>query len=501
MYDAVTLVSAVPVLRERLYSSDDKHKYDCSNCRTNLVYGQCSDMSGILDPEKLGRLLRDASLAGLSFAPEPYPIVIFTDPGQDLDDELALVLLSSLAERGFVRAIGLVANLHPSVARARLAKGTLKQLGLGQIPVAAGSDGGCTMLKDEFSDSAFAYVAGEDEIEMDAESMLRRVLMDEEQHSVIFLCLSSLTDAARFVRDNEQLFIEKVHSVTIMGGVEVDDHYHFDLADELSCSLVEHSELGSDGCDANSSRASREVSFLPLTRTRPPQLVKPDSANNNTFDMNAAVFFYKRLQELGVKMSVLTRFATYGCAIPRCIYDDMQATGSPIALRLHDVQKKSIEELWKRCNATGEQRCGLPPRCNKEWYMKTFLGGSGGDRLPTDSIWDLVLHFNMYDPLALILSVPPVAWIFFQPTANEKIDAPVRVVGSSDNPGIVRTDMLRQFLIENLIDGVRRSVPIHGRRASDTRLQALGPVPPRVKSISAGASKEVKLPQVEGMHI
>lgn len=37
-------------------------------------------------------------------------------------------------------------------------------------------------------------------------------------------------------------------------------------------------------------------------------------------------------------------------------------------------------------------------------YMKTFLGGRGQERSGDDSIWDLVLQFNMYDPMSLILA-------------------------------------------------------------------------------------------------
>ena len=55
-----------------------------------------------------------------------------------------------------------------------------------------------------------------------------------------------------------------------------------------------------------------------------------------------------------MKLNVLTRYAAYGCPLPRDIYDQMNSTGSPIALRLFDVQRKSIEELWQRCNAEGE---------------------------------------------------------------------------------------------------------------------------------------------------
>ena len=89
--------------------------------------------------------------------------------------------------------------------------------------------------------------------------MLRRVLSAEASESVLIVCISSLTDAAAFLAANESLFQDKVHSVTIMGGVE--------------------------GKGDETSQAA---------------LLTPDTANNNTFDMVAAEAFYLRLQELGI---------------------------------------------------------------------------------------------------------------------------------------------------------------------------------------------------------
>eukprot|EP00327_Prymnesium_parvum_P015699 CAMPEP_0113296656 /NCGR_PEP_ID=MMETSP0008_2-20120614/37107_1 /TAXON_ID=97485 /ORGANISM="Prymnesium parvum" /LENGTH=804 /DNA_ID=CAMNT_0000149467 /DNA_START=1 /DNA_END=2414 /DNA_ORIENTATION=+ /assembly_acc=CAM_ASM_000153 len=339
MYDAVTIVAAIPILRERIFSQNEVHHYHCINEKTNLVYGQSNELCGVADkkklanllhdaslaglsisPEpypiiiftdpgqdlddelalvmlaayadkkKLANLLHDASLAGLSISPEPYPIIIFTDPGQDLDDELALVMLAALTERKYVRPIAVVANLHPSLERACLAKGTLRKLGLDDVPVAVGTDGGCTSHKDVFSDTAFAYLGQEDEVEKDADALLRRVLMGEEHESVIVLCISSLTDAAKFLKGNESLFVDKVHSVTIMGGVDLS------TKDEVL---------------AEEARQDTESSPRPVKET-----FKPDTANNNTFDMPSAIFLYTRLQELNIKTNVLTRFAAYGCPLP-----------------------------------------------------------------------------------------------------------------------------------------------------------------------------------------
>ena len=54
----------------------------------------------------------------------PCNVLIIMDPGQDLDDEMLLVLLKTLVNRGLVKCIGVVATLSPSVERARLARGS-----------------------------------------------------------------------------------------------------------------------------------------------------------------------------------------------------------------------------------------------------------------------------------------------------------------------------------------------------------------------------------------
>lgn len=46
-------------------------------------------------------------------------------------------------------------------------------------------------------------------MEKDADALLRRVLIGEENESVIVVCVSSLTDAAQLLRSNERLFTEK----------------------------------------------------------------------------------------------------------------------------------------------------------------------------------------------------------------------------------------------------------------------------------------------------
>ena len=52
-------------------------------------------------------------------------LIVISDDGKDLDDELAKVLCSSLCRRRQADVMAYVANLAPASMRARLSKGTL----------------------------------------------------------------------------------------------------------------------------------------------------------------------------------------------------------------------------------------------------------------------------------------------------------------------------------------------------------------------------------------
>ena len=77
-------------------------------------------------------------------SPPQATVLVTMDPGQDLDDEMLIVLLSALRRRGNVRCVGVVATLAPATMRAQLARGTLDELGMRDVPVGAGTDGGAT---------------------------------------------------------------------------------------------------------------------------------------------------------------------------------------------------------------------------------------------------------------------------------------------------------------------------------------------------------------------
>jgi len=87
-------------------------------------------------------------------SPPQATVLVTMDPGQDLDDEMLIVLLSALQQSGAVQCVGVVATLEPAQMRAQLARGTLDELGMRDVPVGAGSDGGASGNTD-FKDLAY----------------------------------------------------------------------------------------------------------------------------------------------------------------------------------------------------------------------------------------------------------------------------------------------------------------------------------------------------------
>ena len=188
-------------------------------------------------------------------------------------------------------------------------------------------------------------------------------------------------------------------------------------------------------------------------------LLEPDTAQNNTFDMEAAEFFYRRCQECGVPLIVLSRMAVYRCPMPRSVYDRMARTGNPVGLRLQNSQRQSIEDLWQRsCMAPSDPaRLGLPPRCNKEWFTNTFCGGGGMDRSGDESIWDLIQSFNMYDPMALLASIPQIRHRYFEWESKVVNGVEHIVIGVSKEKHGVKEELaaeLISFMYNSFLKGV-----------------------------------------------
>lgn len=151
-------------------------------------------------------------------------VVIITDAGEDLDDEMTLVMARFLIDERKIELKAVVANLQPAMARARLVRGTLDHLGLQAVPVGVGTDGGSLTHRDTFSSTASTYIAPIDSqraISIEpGRALLHRVLASAADRSITLLCISSLKDAAVFLRDNAPLCQAKLKCIVVMGGID-----------------------------------------------------------------------------------------------------------------------------------------------------------------------------------------------------------------------------------------------------------------------------------------
>jgi hypothetical protein len=354
----------------------------------------------------------------------PLNAIVTMDPGQDLDDEMFMVLSAALTARRALNVAGVVTCLAPAGMRARLARGTMDQLGLPEVHVAAGTDGGASGDAESIAKMAsvdyLTRLPPQEEAGLDLMSTL---LQQAEPKSMTVVVIASLKDVARLLKQEEALCVDKVKQVIIMGGVEP-----FVAGDAPAGTFL-----------------------------------VPDTAHNNEFDKEASVFTYRRLQELGIPLVVVSRFLAYACQVPKSIYDRMAATGSRIGKHLQWAQRNCIESLWQRsCAPEGSlARNGLPERCNREWFVNTFCGGMGkadGAPLTADaSIWDHVVAFNMYDPLALCVAVPSLQHLFDPDTLVVNGTAH-RVYGvSKERTGVKDPAALREWLIDAFMQGIHQS--------------------------------------------
>lgn len=382
----------------------------------------------------------------------PVPVVLISDPGQDLDDEMMFIMARHLVSLDLISLQGVIANLSPSFARARLTRGTLDLLGLHRVPVGIGTDGGDLQGKhssDQFESTASSYIVQEDgEAARGLESghrLLQRLYEetkdieyvdvndeknDEEESEddvldriknevqvrqkksepstkvmrggLVLVITSSTKDAAIFIRDNPTLFASKTREVVIMGGCKPVSSDAI-LVEAMAAKSVDSRVIEKGSANVWSQLAKIEC--------------QPDSAHNNTFDTNASNFFYSQCQKMNVTLTVVSRFAAYACKMPRSVYDDLALTGSSIGWRLRNSQRASIDQLWKRaCSDDPAVRKGLPPRCNRKWFIDTFCGGDDDEsRCCDDTAWDLVTGFMQYDTIALLAAIPGVRERYFDP--------------------------------------------------------------------------------------
>lgn len=351
------------------------------------------------------------------------PFVMIAACALAQDAELALILFRALSDIGLASLQAVIANVQPARARARLTRGTLDALGMEAVPVAVGTDGN-TKHTDDFTatvaDTGFDYLQREPEWDS-GEDLLLHTYTKAAPLSLTLLLLSSLTDAAVFIRRHTALFVEKTSCVVIQGGVD-------------TSSLDSSSEF----------------------------LLLDPSAQNHHYDIEAATYVYQQCQELQVRLVILARFTAYAAGVPAFVFDELATIGHPVALRLRESEIRSATDLWQRCALPEghEQRLGLPGRCDRAWFARQVCGGQDLSDLAEDvPIWPYVTTVALYDPLCLLAALPATLQRFF--VLDTKVVRGVEhiVIGSSeDRNGIRDVPALKSFMMNALRYSLMQSI-------------------------------------------
>lgn len=262
----------------------------------------------------------------------PMPCILFTDPNKDPDDVVAFTLAKPLQAFRLVKMAHAVATLGERDVRTRragVARGVFDRLDLQEVRVTVGLD--YAIKPEHAKDHAKFLDQGEalhvklkpEAASEDSVAALRETLT-QAAAPVTLVVIAGMTDPCALVTAEPGLVKQKVGRVVIMGGVRPDK-------DE-------------DG------------------------YVQPDDrAYNNTTDFAAACRFYRRVQELGIPLRIVTREAAYRAAVPRTFYEDMAQSGHVVGQYLKDVQKHALNTLWDGIDQ------GRIAKLDKHWFFNTFI--------------------------------------------------------------------------------------------------------------------------------
>lgn len=339
----------------------------------------------------------------------PYEVIVIGDYLKDLDDEHTLCGLVGLERLGFISLRCVVGNLAPAELRACGAKGTLNMLGFSKVPVGVGTP--VFEGKSYPYEAKVPYLADKHEIELDGASLIIRSLSSCQANSAILILQSGLTDAAQLLQNYPDLLKDKLKVVAIMGGVETDGDSVY---------------LDKNG------------------------LMIPNNANNNSFDMESALYLYRMLQLLEIPMIVTTREVAYCAQVPFSAYDEFEATGNPVGVCLKNRQLPALQHLWEAaCSPSNSDIRGtLPADRNRQWFINVFCAGKDPGIEDSGDIWPYVGGFNLYDPSNAYAAIPELSNHFLYPTFVKvgKVDHIVYGISPKNN-GVLNKNEFADFMV------------------------------------------------------
>ncbi|KAL7455723.1 hypothetical protein ACHAWC_007253, partial [Mediolabrus comicus] len=315
------------------------------------------------------------------------PLIVFTDVGKDVDDAIALVVLACLKRMFVLNPVAVIATLSPQEERARLARVVLDSLGLPDVPVGIGTDGGS---KDSVELHCFA--SEEKQLKLLHGSVLvPRILTEAEPKSVTLLCLANTKDVSQLILKHPDLFSAKVKNVVIMGGA----FYSERMKNVVIMGGAFYSE-------------------------RSERLEIDESAYNNNCEPAAARMLYLECQNRGIPTTTINRTAAYDCPFAISKLNNLQLKCNHLlASEIHEANTNAILNLWKKVNmpAWMRGRGKLPARCDREWFSNFFqvqIDDDAAGPAATDS-WLQSANIYLYDALATLNCVEAYQELYFCP--------------------------------------------------------------------------------------
>lgn len=350
---------------------------------------------------------------------DPVAAIVMGEYGTDPDEILSLVLAARLCRLGYLDLVAVVGNHRPAKHRAMQAKATLDSLGFGTVPVGMGEEGFSASGPGYETDPRFLAVPSKIQR---GRSMLRWVLEQSEDDSIVLILNSGFTDAVWLWLDRPDLFLQKIQRVVIMGGVEA---------------------------QGNEPHLSPEGHLLPS--------LGRGGAANNCFDPGATRHLFDTLQRHGVPMKVTTRHSAYRAKLPFQVFRDLANTGHPTGVILNERQAASINALWRKINAPvgSNERGTLPGDRDVAWFATTFCDGKEPPITADEDVTPYIRWITLYDPLNLIAAIPGLSQRFYAP---QTVEVPSyrgatmhHIIGvSNQNHGVADPEGLREFVQDEL---------------------------------------------------
>lgn len=337
------------------------------------------------------------------------PAIVITDIGRDIDDALALVILSSLRKMCVINPLAVIITLEPTEDRACLARTILDSLSMHDVPVGIGTD---VDFPGEITLHCFDNVVRQTSFQFES-NLMSRVLKDAEPKSVKLVCLANLKDTSELIMKHETLFRTKVKEVVVMGGAVFSESQN--------------------------------------------QLIPDDTAFNNSCDLEAARLVYAECQQNHIPTTTISRYAAYGCPLRISFLDGLQATNHLLAGEIRSANLKALQELWKKVNMPSWMpgRGKLPSRCNREWFLNFFDVNIDDAKSYTSSETWKNSALYIYDSLAMLSCVEAYIELHFTPKQYVIDGTTHRMIGLVDN-GVQFHSVVNADKLVNEVDGLLR---------------------------------------------